>query len=86
MIIVEQDGINKIETKDGWVEHIPDATIPDFIDDAFIAKGKQQSLTSESLSYLASTDWYVIRKADTGVAIPIDVSTKRAEARKNVIR
>ena len=35
----------------------------------------------EALNYLASTDWYVTRKLETGVEIPEDVSVKRAEAR-----
>ena len=36
---------------------------------------------AEALAYLASTDWYVTRKAETGVEIPEEVSIKRAEAR-----
>jgi hypothetical protein len=35
-------------------------------------------------SYLNSTDWYVVRKADTGKAIPEDVTTKRIEARQTI--
>ena len=31
--------------------------------------------------YLAETDWYVTRKAETGTAIPNDILTKRAQAR-----
>jgi len=34
--------------------------------------------------YLATTDWYVIRKLETGTDIPADVSQKRAEARASV--
>ena len=33
-------------------------------------------------AYLNTTDWYVVRKADIGKAIPEDVSIKRAEARQ----
>ena len=36
---------------------------------------------AEALAYLASTDWYVTRKAETGVDIPEEVSRLRAEAR-----
>ena len=36
---------------------------------------------AEALAYLASTDWYVTRKAETGVDIPEEVSKLRAEAR-----
>ena len=35
-------------------------------------------------AYLNSTDWYVVRKADTGKAIPEDISTKRVEARQTI--
>ena len=34
--------------------------------------------------YLAETDWYVTRKAETGKAIPDDILTKRQEARDKV--
>ena len=34
--------------------------------------------------YLADTDWYVTRKAETGKAIPDDILTKRQEARNKV--
>ena len=33
--------------------------------------------------YLVETDWYVSRKAETGVEIPSDILTKRAQARIN---
>ena len=33
------------------------------------------------LNYLASTDWYVVRKAETGVDIPQDVLDKRGLCR-----
>lgn len=36
---------------------------------------------SEALTYLASTDWYVVRKAETGKEIPQEIVEKRAEAR-----
>jgi hypothetical protein len=36
---------------------------------------------AEAHAYLASTDWYVTRMTETGVAIPEDVLTKRAECR-----
>ena len=34
--------------------------------------------------YLAETDWYVTRKAETGKAIPDEILTKRQEAREKV--
>ena len=38
----------------------------------------------EARRYLAETDWYVTRKAETGKAIPDDILTKREEARAKV--
>jgi hypothetical protein len=38
MIIIEKDGIAKIETDEGWVVHTPDLTVPDFVDDAWLAE------------------------------------------------
>ena len=35
--------------------------------------------------YLASTDWYVTRHAETGVAVPADVTTARAAARAAIV-
>jgi len=35
----------------------------------------------ESLSYLASTDWYYTRLAETGQVVPEDVLNKRIAAR-----
>ena len=38
-----------------------------------------------STQYLAETDWYVTRFAETGVAVPSDITTARAAARANVV-
>lgn len=39
---------------------------------------------AERQDYLDSTDWYVIRYADTGQAIPVDVRADRQEARAEI--
>lgn len=39
----------------------------------------------EARAYLASTDWYVIRNQETGVAIPEEIAIKRQEAREQII-
>jgi len=36
-------------------------------------------------SYLADTDWYVTRQAETGKPIPEDILTKRQEARDSIV-
>ena len=45
----------------------------------------QAAVNKTNREYLASTDWYSIRKVETGVEVPDDVLTKRAEARAAVI-
>ena len=48
------------------------------------AKADQEKLNKESLAYLASTDWYVTRKQETGAEIPVEVLEKREAARKSI--
>lgn len=38
----------------------------------------------DARKYLADTDWYVVRKTETGEAIPDDISTARQEARDSI--
>ena len=49
------------------------------------AKIAQEELTYNALEYLAKTDWYVSRKAETGKDIPEDVLRKRANARVAIV-
>jgi hypothetical protein len=57
---------------------------PEFTD-AEIAANTQAELNVTSRAYLASTDWYVTRHAETGVAIPSDVTTAREAARSAIV-
>ena len=45
----------------------------------------QIQINAEALVYLASTDWYVIRKQETGAEIPADILAKRQEARDSIV-
>lgn len=45
----------------------------------------QAQINQESLIYLNSTDWYVVRFAETGIAIPIEILTARQIARESII-
>jgi hypothetical protein len=36
---------------------------------------------ADDMQYLADTDWYVTREAETGKPIPVDVKAKRSEIR-----
>lgn len=47
---------------------------------------EQEKINAESLAYLASTDWMIIRETETGVLCPPEVKTKRAEARAKVVK
>lgn len=44
----------------------------------------QAEANAEALAYLASTDWYIVRKTETGVDVPSDVLAKRQEARESI--
>lgn len=48
---------------------------------ADLIRQEKERSNDEHLKYLQSTDWYVVRKADTGKDIPSDVATKRQTAR-----
>jgi len=53
--------------------------------DAELAKQEQERLNSEARAYLSETDWMLIRELDGGVAMPLDVKQKRAEARSRIV-
>ena len=57
---------------------------PEFTD-AEIAANAQAETNATSQAYLASTDWYITRHAETGVAVPDDVTTARAAAREAIV-
>ena len=48
---------------------------------AALAARARDAERAQARQYLADTDWYVIRAADTGQPVPEDVRTRRAEAR-----
>lgn len=45
---------------------------------------KARERIAELEAYLASTDWYAVRYAETGVAVPDDVKAARADARLEI--
>ena len=57
---------------------------PEFTD-AEIAANTQAETNATNQAYLASTDWYITRHAETGVAVPADVTTARAAARAAIV-
>jgi hypothetical protein len=62
-----------------WEANAPDA------EEEVAEPTAQEVINAESMAYLASTDWYASRKADTGEAIPSDIAALRATARAAII-
>lgn len=81
---VDEDG-NEVEAR--WEDERPQPTQAEI--DAEITRlatvETQAVVNQEARDYLVSTDWYITRQAETGVEVPSDVLTKRAEARASVI-
>jgi hypothetical protein len=75
--VIEADDVADSIT--AWEANAPDA-------EEEVAEPTAQEVTNaESIAYLASTDWYASRKADTGEAIPSDIAALRAAARAAII-
>lgn len=47
--------------------------------------GRQIMANMEARRFLAETDWYVVRFAETGVPIPEDIKIARQEARNRIV-
>lgn len=45
----------------------------------------QIAINEEARAYLNSTDWYVVRQAETGIPIPQDILDARQAARSRII-
>jgi len=53
--------------------------------DSEIAANTQAETNATSQAYLDSTDWYITRNAETGVAVPDEITTARAAARAAIV-
>tara|TARA_R110002074_G_scaffold289494_1_gene461326 strand:+ start:1023 stop:1397 length:375 start_codon:yes stop_codon:yes gene_type:complete len=60
-----------------------EANAPDDVTEEQLTE--QEVINYDSMAYLASTDWYASRKADTGEAIPSDIAALRAAAREAIV-
>jgi hypothetical protein len=49
-----------------------------------IAALAQAATNRQARAYLDSTDWYVVRFAESGVAVPSEITTARAAARASI--
>ena len=50
-----------------------------------IAALAQAATNRQARAYLASTDWYVVRFTEVGVAVPSEITTARAAARAAIV-
>lgn len=56
------------------------------LDSWYEIQAAQEMINKEAEEYLRETDWYVTRKQETGLDIPMDVQEKRSEARDRIDR
>ena len=66
---IGDDFINGKIVKPSTPEHIP----------------TQEEINEEARAYLSLTDWYVVRFAETGVAIPQEILDARQAARERIV-
>ena len=52
---------------------------------AAIAALNQVQINNEARTYLASTDWMILREADSGILCPVEIKAARAAARLRII-
>lgn len=76
-------GIFRTDTADIELNDEQIQEIEDYI--ASVTVDSRAQLNMDSQVYLAETDWYVVRFAETGVAIPQDILDARAEARAAIV-
>jgi hypothetical protein len=62
-----------------FTDKYPDITFEDLI----ITRESYET-NKNSKVYLSSTDWYVTRKLETGVEIPVEITAKRQAARESI--
>lgn len=54
--------------------------------DEVIVADAQAKTNAQALAYLAETDWYITRFAETGEVIPADIKVKRQAARDSIVK
>lgn len=50
------------------------------------AQVEQEKINAECLTYLAETDYYIVRFMETGKEVPQEILDKRAEARLKIVK
>jgi hypothetical protein len=73
----------------GWrFANIPAPSVDELFDLIEISNAdkSQAEINKESLAYLSSTDWMIIREVDQGIVCPSDVRAARQAARDRIVR
>ena len=71
-----------------WLEgdkfKYPEGYVVEYID--ISEQVLQEKVNEDALTYLASTDWLIIREIDAGVFCPLEIKQKRQEAREKIVK
>ncbi len=77
---------------DNWVEYCQKKNIFGPSADEYTIEQKditeeilQIKTNAEALRYLADTDWFIVRKMESGKEVPPDILEKRAKARLSIV-
>lgn len=68
----------------GDAHKYPEGYQVEYID--MTAQMEQERINAESLAYLASTDWLIIREVDAGVPCPVEVKATRQAMRERIVK
>ena len=79
MSVPKADGNREYELIKQWLAE-GNTPEPEFTEEELKVSTLNKQI-QEAKAYLSDTDWYITRKMETGVEIPLEVLTKRAEAR-----
>tara|TARA_R100001510_G_C7593884_1_gene162697 strand:+ start:548 stop:880 length:333 start_codon:yes stop_codon:yes gene_type:complete len=82
--VTNETEFNNIKWDNGRPDEVTWAKVKADMDkqDSF---ANQAKINQTAKTYLAQTDWYVIRAAEGGTAVPSDITTKRAQERAKII-
>jgi len=72
------------EMVEAYLADHPDALIPEPVPPEPTQEELDKREEQELRGYLAKTDWYAIRFAETGKEVPLEVVTNRANARARI--
>ena len=82
-IVMAVDNNQEFLIQNDWIE-LTIEEVEAYLNPPKTQEQLQQEINTEAKNYLAETDWYVIREAETGVAVPDEVSLSREKARLQV--